>query len=111
MAIIKKLRRNPNSRIGFQTAMVSEIDLQSLDYCERVVEDVKRSHNLTLKIKVDNCLGRYLLIQREVFNNNESVFQDFQAKKMRTNYMLIDPQMQIFNERINTLLLSVHKEL
>ena len=39
------------------------------------------------------------------------MFGEYQAKKMKTNYVLSDPQMQILNERINKLLESVHKEL
>jgi hypothetical protein len=64
-----------------------------------------------IKGKLDSSEGRYLWISRDNFNKNEHVFKDFQVKKMKTNYMLIDPQMQILNERVNILLHSVHKEL
>ena len=64
-----------------------------------------------VKVKIDSNEGRFLYISREAFSRYEPVFGEYQAKKMKTNYVLADPQMQILNERINKLLESVHKEL
>ena len=64
-----------------------------------------------LKVKMDSNEGRFLWIGRDAFLKYEAAFTDFQAKKMKANYVLADPQMQILNERVNRLLESVHKEL
>jgi hypothetical protein len=110
--IVKKLKHNPNSRIGFQAVLIAKLDRQSLDYCLEKVEELEKKGGVKgLKVKLDSNEGRFLWISREAFLKYESAFSDFQAKKMKSNYVLADPQMQIVNERINRLLDSIHKEL
>jgi hypothetical protein len=61
-----------------------------------------------VKVKVEMNEGRFLQVNREIYMRNESLFSDYQVKKLKATYVLIDPQMQIYNERINTLLKSIH---
>jgi polyphosphate kinase len=64
-----------------------------------------------VRVKVDTNDGRFLCVNKDIYNANKELFGDYQVKNLKQTYILIDPQMQIFNERINNLLKSVHQEL
>jgi hypothetical protein len=100
--IVKKLRTNPNSRVGFQSTLIQQLDKQSADYCLEKLQELKTTHKINgVKIKLDTIQGRFLFITKDLFLKHEQVFKDYQVKKIRSNYQLVDPHMQILNQRVD----------
>ena len=90
--IIKKLSHNPNSRIGFQIALISQIDENSIQHCKRKIEYFKNEFGIRgVKAKLDAKEGRFLWTTDEIYEKNQSIFRDYQIKKMKSSVMLIDP--------------------
>jgi hypothetical protein len=90
--IIKKLSHNPNSRIGFQIALISQIDENSTQHCKRKIEWFKNEYGIRgVKAKLNAKEGRFLWTTDGTYEKNQSIFQRLSNKKMKSSVMLIDP--------------------
>lgn len=55
-------------------------------------DQFREEHGVSgVKVKVEASEGRFLQVSREVYGRNEALFRDYQVKKLKASYILIDP--------------------
>eukprot|EP00347_Sterkiella_histriomuscorum_P019080 403343032 len=65
-----------------------------------------------IKLKQDSLLGWYLEVKKETYEQHSELFKDYVACKTLKNVMqVVDPQIQMLNERINQLLICINMEM
>eukprot|EP00347_Sterkiella_histriomuscorum_P019714 403340570 len=111
--IVKKLKNNPNSKIGFQSALIKKLNQDVQEYCNKKILEFKNRFSLGgIKLKQDSLLGWYLEVKKETYEQHSELFKDYVACKTLKNVMqVVDPQIQMLNERINQLLICINMEM
>ncbi|CDW81993.1 dna mismatch repair protein [Stylonychia lemnae] len=94
LEIIKKLRYNPNSKIGFQAALALKLNTEVQEYTRLVIKKIEERFGIMgLKMKQDSQIGWYISIKQEDYHENQPLFKDYQAKTLKQSYQMVDSSM------------------